>query len=36
MITDWELYEPPEESTLVCIPPEDMSLDDFIILGMSH
>ena len=32
MITDWELYETPQEVSLVCIPPEDMSLDDFINL----
>ena len=30
MITDWELYDIPEESSLVSIPPDDMSLDDFI------
>ena len=32
MITDWELYETPNESSLVCIPPEDLSFDDFITL----
>ena len=30
MITDWELYDIPEESSLVSIPPDDMSLDDFV------
>ena len=24
MITDWELYECPQEEQLVCIPPEDL------------
>ena len=28
MITDWELYEPQEEETLVCIPPEDLTPQD--------
>ena len=28
MITDWELYECPEEVCLVCIPPEDLSPQD--------
>ena len=30
MITDWELYDIPQESSLVSIPPDDMSLDDFV------
>ena len=28
MITDWELYEAPEEEYLVCIPPEDLTPKD--------
>ena len=28
MLTDWELYECPEEVCLVCIPPEDLSPQD--------
>ena len=30
MITDWELHDTPDESSLVCIPPDDTSLDDFV------
>ena len=32
LITQWSLYEPPEEDSLVCIPPEDLSFTDFINL----
>ena len=32
LITQWTLFEPQEETSLVCFPPEDMSFDDFINL----
>ena len=32
LITQWTLFEPPEEVSLVCIPPDDMSFMDFINL----
>ena len=32
LITQWALFEPPEEESLVCIPPEDFSFEDFINL----
>ena len=32
LITKWTLYEPDEEVGLVCIPPDDLSFDDFVNL----
>ena len=30
LITKWTLFEPDEEVGLVCIPPDDLSFDDFV------
>ena len=30
MITDWELYDCPEDQGMVCIPPEDLSQEDLV------
>ena len=30
LITKWTLFEPDEEIGLVCIPPDDLSFDDFV------
>ena len=32
LITQWTLFEPPDEESLVCTPPEDLSFEDFINL----